>query len=343
LYDGDAAGQKAALRGLDIFLSQGLNVKIAVLPEGHDPDSYVRELGSSAFEEFIKVNGADFVLRRARLIQEEFANDPIQKSVEINDLVKSIALIRDQIKRSLYIKECTSILNIEEASLVSAINKNIKSDLYKRQNQYQREQAKEAQVKQKYVDYDPDQDHSQGIKVKVESVDYQEKDIMRILIQDGDRWYDEEQEITVGDYILTNLGGVIDYIKDPLYRKVFQDYIEQKNAGETPNRAYWSGHLDDPTRNLAVDILSDKYTYAKWSDKGLELQTQKPIEENFIKDSYQAIMRFKLNKIKEKINELNLIIEKAEDDSKDIVFITAYQTLLAERKLITDELKTTVL
>ena len=83
--------------------------------------------------------------------------------------------------------------------------------------------------------------------------------------------------------------------------------------------------------------------YARWSEKGLELQTQKPIEENFVLDSYQAIMRFKLKKIMDKIKELNLMIEKEDDDTKDIIFITAYQRLLEERKIITDELNTTVL
>ena len=340
LYDGDAAGQKAALRGLDIFLDQGLNVKVVVLPEGHDPDSYVRELGASAFEDFIKDHGADFIIRRAKIIQSEYRSDPIQKSIEINDLVKSIALIRDQIKRSLYIKECTSILRVEESSIVSAINKHIRSDLYKRQNQHQREQAA---VRQKYVDYDPDQDHSQGVKVKVDSVDYQERDIIRILIQDGDQWFDQEQKTSVADYIISNLSGIIDYIKEPIYRLVLEDYLKQKDSGHIPNRTYWASHEKDEIRNLSIDILSDKYTYANWSKKGLELQTQKPIEDNFINDSYQAIMRFKLKKVMEKISELNKMIEGQTDNSKDIIFITAYQKLLAERKMITDELNTTVL
>ncbi len=342
LYDGDAAGQKAALRGLDIFLEQGLNVKVVVLPEGQDPDSYVKELGSSEFEAYIKENGADFILRRARLIHKDYKNDPIQKSLEINELVKSIALIRDQIKRSLYIKECTSILNIDESSLVTAINKHIKSDLWKRQNKSQRESA-QPRVEQKYVDYDPEKDHSQRVSVKVDPVNYQEKDIARILIHDGNQWYDEDQEISVADYILSNLGSVVEYLSDPLYKKILEDCINQKSQGYSPNRSYWSGHTDDSIRDFAIEVLSEKYVYAKWSEKGLELQTQKPVEENFVNDSYQAIMRFKLKKIKDKINELNKLIENEDDDSRDLIFITAYQKLLQERKAITDELKTTVL
>jgi len=342
LYDGDAAGQKAALRGLDIFLEQGLNVKVVVLPEGQDPDSYVKELGSTAFEAYIKEHGADFILRRAKLIHEEYKNDPIQKSLEINELVKSVALIRDQIKRSLYIKECTSILQIDESSLVTAINKHIKTDLWKRQNQVKRDNA-QPRVQQKYVDYDPEKDHSQGVSVKVDEINYQEKDIIRIMIHDGDQLYDEEQDISIADYIISNLGNVIEYMSDPLYKKVLEDYVHQKSQRYTPNRSYWSGHQDEEIRDLSINILSEKYVYAKWSEKGLELQTQKPIEENFVKDSYQAIMRFKLRKIMDKINELNKLIEKEDDDSRDIVFITAYQKLLQERKTITDELKTTVL
>lgn len=342
LYDGDAAGQKAALRGLDIFLEQGVNVKVVVLPAGQDPDSYVQEIGSSEFEAYIKEHGADFILRRARLIQQDYKNDPIQKSLEINELVRSIALIRDQIKRSLYIKECTSILDIDESSLVTAINKHIKTDLWKRQNQNKRSQAQQ-QPAQKYVDHDPDKDHSQGVAVKVDQVNYQEKDIVRILIHDGKQWYDEEEQISVTDYILSNLANVIDYLDNPLYKKILQDCVHQKSQGYEPDRNYWSSHTDEEVRALAIDILSEKYVYARWSEKGLELQTQKPIEENFVLDSYQAIMRFKLKKIMDKIKELNLMIEKEDDDTKDIIFITAYQRLLEERKIITDELNTTVL
>ena len=155
--------------------------------------------------------------------------------------------------------------------------------------------------------------------------------------------YDEEEQISVTDYILSNLANVIDYLDNPLYKKILQDCVHQKSQGYEPDRNYWSSHTDEEVRALAIDILSEKYVYARWSEKGLELQTQKPIEENFVLDSYQAIMRFKLKKIMDKIKELNMMIEKEDDDTKDIIFITAYQRLLEERKIITDELNTTVL
>ena len=160
IYDGDVAGQKAALRGLNIFLKYGMNVTVVILPEGEDPDSYVQQLGSSKFLDFLKENGKDFILMLANQIHQDYANDPVNKSIQIRELVQSLSLIGDQIKRSLYVKECANILQIEERTLFKEINKNIRSEISKRSNQY----GRSYEPKEKYVDYDPEQDHSQRPK-----------------------------------------------------------------------------------------------------------------------------------------------------------------------------------
>lgn len=343
LYDGDAAGQKAALRGLDIFLEQGVNVTVVVLPEGQDPDSYVKELGTTGFTNYIAENGKDFILKLAHHINDNYRNDPVNKSVQIKELVKSMALIRDQIKRSLYVKECSGILDLAESTLFTEINRNIKSDIYKKQTQQRREESRPAPTQQAHVDYDPTVDHSQGIRKKVDPVDYQEKDVIRVLISAGSLWYDEDNSITIGAYLMSNLVGIIEYVKDPRYKSILEDYKRQTENGDVPDQQYWSHHQDEAIRNIAIDILSDKYTYASWSDRGLELQTQKPVEENYVKDSYQAILRFKMKKIVERINELKNIFTEQSDDSKDILLITAYQKLLKERQAIAEELKMIVI
>ena len=340
IYDGDVAGQKAALRGLDIFLEQGLNVTIVVLPEGHDPDSYVKELGTSGFSDYIKKEGRDFILKLARHIQENYEHDPVNKSVQIKELIRSIALISDQIKRSLYVKECSLILNMEERTLIKEINKNIKSDYYKKKNQRQRD----ALPPEKYVDYDPEQDHSQGIKVSSKDPsEYQEKDIIRVLINAGDHWFDEEKDIRICGYIIANLEGIIQYFKDDRYRAIFEEYKQAMSEGKNLNRQYWTSHEDDAVRSVAIDVLSDRYIYADWSKRGLELQTQKPVEENYIKDSYQVILRFKMKKIVERISELKKLFSSESDEKKDILLITAYQKLLKERQAIAEELNMTVI
>ena len=121
LYDGDAAGIKAALRGIDLLLEAGLNIKIVLLPEGEDPDSFARKQNASSFIDYIQKNETDFVRFKTGLLIEEAGNDPIKKARLINEIVDTIAIIPEEIIRSVYIKDCSSLLNTDERILVSAI------------------------------------------------------------------------------------------------------------------------------------------------------------------------------------------------------------------------------
>jgi DNA primase len=135
LYDGDAAGIKAALRGLDIVLEIGLNVKIVLLPEAEDPDSFVRKNGIENALSYIQNHQQDFILFKASQGIEEVKHDPIKKTEIIKEIVRSIALIQDNIKRQLYIKECATIVDIDEKVLNLEINK-IKTQQLKKQDQF---------------------------------------------------------------------------------------------------------------------------------------------------------------------------------------------------------------
>ena len=140
LYDGDQAGQNAALRGLDIFLENDINIKLATIPDQMDPDGYIREIGTERFEQFIEDESSDFILNLAQNIQDKYVNDPINKSIQIKELTTSLVKIDDQLKRSLYIKECAAILTIEEATLIGEVNRGLSKVLYKKQNDLRREE-----------------------------------------------------------------------------------------------------------------------------------------------------------------------------------------------------------
>src|ERR1700710_2349174 len=123
LYDGDAAGIKASLRGLDLILEEGLNVKVVLFPDGHDPDSYVRLLGSTGFKNYIEQNKQDFILYKTNILLKEAGKDPIRRAEVIREVVESIAKIPDSIKASVFIKECSHIMQIDERALLSELNK----------------------------------------------------------------------------------------------------------------------------------------------------------------------------------------------------------------------------
>ena len=116
IYDGDVAGVKAALRGLDLVLEQGMNVKVVLLPEKEDPDSYLQKVGASAFKEYIDQQAKDFILFKAEVLLKEAGNDPVKKAGVIKDIVSSIAQIPDPIIRGLFVRECAKVVGVEERS-----------------------------------------------------------------------------------------------------------------------------------------------------------------------------------------------------------------------------------
>lgn len=123
LYDGDAAGIKAAIRGIDLLLEEGMNVKVLLLPNGEDPDSFARSHSATEFGEYIKANETDFIRFKTKLLMEEAGSDPIRRSQLINDIVATISVIPDTIARSVYIRECSSTMEIDEQVLLNAVNK----------------------------------------------------------------------------------------------------------------------------------------------------------------------------------------------------------------------------
>lgn len=123
LYDGDAAGIKAALRGIDLLLEEGLNIKVVLLPDGEDPDSFARKQNAASFNDFIQTNETDFIRFKTKLLLEDAGNDPIKRSALISDIVRTIAIIPDNIARSVYVRECSGMLEIDERVILSEINK----------------------------------------------------------------------------------------------------------------------------------------------------------------------------------------------------------------------------
>lgn len=123
LYDGDAAGIKAALRGIDLLLEDGMNIKVVLLPNGEDPDSFARKHNASQFAEFIQQNETDFIRFKTRLLLEDAGTDPIKRSSLITDIIRTVAIIPDNIARSLYIRECSAMMEIDEKLLLNEINK----------------------------------------------------------------------------------------------------------------------------------------------------------------------------------------------------------------------------
>src|SRR6201991_986149 len=183
LYDGDAAGIKASLRGLDLILEEGLNVKVVSFPGGHDPDSYVRLLGTAGFKKHIDDNKKDFILFKTDILLKEAGTDPIKRADVIREVVESIAKIPDSIKASVFIKDCSHLLQIDERALLSELNK---MRMAKAKKDSQQQATKQAEV-----DYYTFADGLMPSK-PVEEDFSQEKEIVGLLLVNGSRMIDRD-------------------------------------------------------------------------------------------------------------------------------------------------------
>jgi DNA primase len=308
LFDGDQAGVKAALRGMDMVLEQDLNVKIVLLPPGEDPDSYLRTAGVAQFKDYLLAEAKDFLLFKAGLLLEEAGDDPVKKTAVIKDIVESIARIPDPLKRSLFVKECAKLVAVEEQLLINETNKIVGHRLRALR------QKAEAQLPAPEGELSEAAPALYSSETRPPNDAFQEKDLARVLICYGDRLFDEEEKLTVAEYILANIEDVLDYLDQEIYGKVILECHRCSLEGLTIQPARFIGHPDKDISRLAADLLSTPYHYSdNWERRwDISLQTQRAPDENFKRDATSSLKHFKLRKIRkflaqtsEKIKALN--------------------------------------
>lgn len=304
LYDGDPAGVKAALRGLDMVLEHDMNVRVVLLPDGDDPDSYLQKVGASAFQEFIDKESKDFILFKTNLLLAETKGDPVKKASLVRDIVDSISRVPDPFKRSFYVKECARVMELEEEVLVSETNKAVRQILQKRDF----DKRKKPEVRINIVPEDgefpseapPEQDSPAFFEPKTRTAghEFQERDIARILVEAGEKIYDEEENLTVAEFVLGNIEEVLDDFDNPDYLRIAREAM-QLLLDKTPvTTQHFIGHKDQKISELAVDLLHSPWEYSPgWEERELYLRSQKKPEDNFIEDSLDALLKFKHKKI----------------------------------------------
>lgn len=260
LFDGDAAGIKASLRGLDLILEEGLNVRIVSFPEGHDPDSYMHHVGAGAFTQYIEQTRQDFILYKANVLMAEAGNDPIKKAQVIRDIVESIAKIPDQIKASVFIKECSVLLKVEERVLLTELTKMRVTRI--------KNAHPEAQHG-RHVDSPPDNLWKEAAQINTGSDELQEKEIVRLLLTYGHefvRWDDDSENMYIGSFIIQNLMDV--EFQHPVCHKIIQIYHHEIEDGNLPTASEFITHQDDEISDMAVTLSTSPYHLSEnWYDK----------------------------------------------------------------------------
>lgn len=335
LYDGDFAGIKAALRGVDILLEQDLNVRIVLLPDGEDPDSYLQQAGVEAFKTYISQTAQDFIAFKADLLMKEAGNDPVKKAHVIKDIIGSIAKIPDPIKRMVYVRECSRIAQVSEQVLVNEMNKLVMQQVNKAVAEKGMPpptpgELEAAGITQREpVDTKPPETFTAGDE-------FQEKDIVRILVVGGSEWLDEAEQVSVAQYIVSNIEEVLDHFDNALYGRIAREVWALVVAKKPVTQQFFLQHEDPDIKNFALSALTSPYEYSEnWEKKwDIHLRWQKSPETNFEDDSRQALVRFKMRKIEKVLTENRQKIKELSDAGEHeqvLAYMKVLQKLLVMR------------
>ncbi len=337
IYDGDAAGIKASLRGIDLILEQGLNVRVLLLPDGEDPDSFAKSHSAAELVEHIEKNEEDFITFKTRLLFNEAKNDPVRKANLITDIVRSIAVIPETIVRTVYIKECSDILEIDEKVLYGEINK-IRRKNYEKE--YKRTLSPDASLKT----------GSPSLPSSLEGyyAEPQEKEIIRLLLHYADHTlytyqenkYDEPRSVTVAEYTIGEILNDDLEFKNLIYKQIFQEYLESVNSGSKLNDKHFIYHSDPEISKLAADLLSTSYTLSKIFKKGgAYIETEEQKLKNLVPETIIAykrkILEIAQSSAKEKLKEAQekkSSNEELEHLQKEFMQITSVISAIAKER-----------
>ncbi|MEQ8925105.1 MAG: DNA primase [Fulvivirga sp.] len=305
LFDGDAAGMKASLRGIDMILEAGMNVRVVVFPEGEDPDSYSKKLGTSEFKAYLKEHTADFISFKTSLYAEESARDPLKKAESIKEIVSSIGKIPDGIKRAVYLKESSKLLDIDESVLVAELNKILIKD--RRKDTKKRE---EEATGERLLDELITESEVKSIDVK-DQIRIQERESIRLLVNYGLNEIEEEYKIY--NYLLNELEDV-EFVT-PVYKEIFELFKERLDQGEVIDVQYLIANGSEAIKKEVIDLVTERREISpNWNDK---YQIFIPAEHDLLDTVvYTHVARLKFRVIQKLISE-NLAKMKVEKDPEE--------------------------
>ncbi|MFR0678552.1 DNA primase [Dysgonomonas mossii] len=323
LYDGDAAGIKAALRGIDLLLEEGMKIKVVLLPDGEDPDSFARKQNAESLTKYVQEHEVDFIRFKTQLLLDDAGNDPIKRATLISDIVSSIAVIPDNIIRSVYIKDCSILLNIDERILIQEVNKKRLAHLEKTP------QPKiDPELSAINVDLSQPETHRGKAGAKKTNIDKFELAILYFIVRYGMEILIEggENNPATGDMPTT----VIDWVKfdlqrdgfwftNPLYKTILEDAIEHSaNEYFNPSR-YFLAHTDAHISKIAAELVSDRYQLSKLHIKQFGENLKKedtPLaeEKHLWKNVPRAVTELKDAHISKQMKEIKEDLEKKQKE-----------------------------
>ena len=346
LYDGDAAGIKAAIRGIDLLLEEGMNVKVVLLPDGEDPDSFARSHSASEFAEFIRQNETDFVRFKTKLLLAEAGNDPVKRSALIGDIIRTIAIVPDNITRTIYIRECSAKMEIDEQVVLNEVNKIrlSRNEQNRPQHQPQTEIQNTVSQTDTPVDVRPEekskdattnlpaegpapQPHKPTVSERSPYEPF-EIALLRYVVRYGEQiLYDytdentnEQERIRVAEYIHSELenDGLTFYT--PVFKQMLDEAADRCHEDGFVAHRYFLAHPDPMVSRIAADLMSEKYQLSKYHFKYREVEPEEErLDQLVVRDLFALKEAYILRQIREKQEALKQISPEAIEQMKQIM------------------------
>jgi len=343
IYDGDAAGVKAALRGLDMALEESLNVKLVLIPDNEDPDSYVRKVGANAFKDFVAANKRDFVLFQLEVMLKEAGNDVSKKNEVVNHIAETISKINkaeDFTKQQEYIRQCASLLKVDEVGFTNLVNKFIRDKISKEEKKFQ---ASEAKFFETITNEKNEQAFDNAINLLLED-EYQEREVVKRLIEYGNyNWSLSDgqagEETRVADIVFEVLDQY--HLNNNKLEKIVEAYHQMlHDSGYIDSKTFI--YSNDTERNAFVaGLLNFPYELNDWSRR-MEGYIVK-LDNDIHRVINSALNMYKLRKIKRMYLELEDELMKEKEEDKYTGIIKIYEHLKQIEKDITKDMQTVYL
>lgn len=349
LYDGDPAGIKASFRGIDLILEEGMNVRVLLFPDNDDPDSYSKKVSNEEFRAFIKANTKDFIAFKTELLSEDTKNDPIKKSALIHDIVGSISLIPDAITRSVYVKDCSRILGIEEQTLLNELNKQRRKNYDKKKDDANKSRPVDEQSKYFVPDLVTPATVQPVVKDNTRT-EYQEREIVRLLLNYGTQpipmsGLDEEGNMTeiegtVADYILLEVEHDEFPFEHETYRKIMEEYQRHHNEGVAIDFNYFVNHQDKAISEIAVDFIATPHLLSNWERHFIYVSQE---TEKLHHTAQTAVNALQLRRLEVMIADVQKEIQQATTPEDELILIQKQLGLIEAKREFSKKLGRVVL
>lgn len=359
LYDGDSAGIKAAFRAIDLFVENGLNVKIVLFPDGEDPDSYCRKLPQDDFKAYITDKAENFILFKTNLLLSDAKDDPFKRSALIKEIINTISLIHDNIEKAAYIQQCSSILNMKEEILNNELTKVLRDKYFRKKKEGRKEETSsstQTPPDDLFLDEDDGSSYITNEKAKKQVIEesfpdeYQERKIISLLLNYGDKQTTqtiigesgekEEASYLVAAYLVGEIANDNLSFDNRLYQTIFQiykDYIFEK--GGLPELSIFTNNQDSEVQKLATSLLINNYIVSDlWEKKWKIIIPDPESEEKLNLNVKESLLSFKLNKLERKIIAIEEKLKDEVEYEDQLILISEQKILRTLKQIISSEL-----